>query len=73
DPDFHRRDMWGAIESGDYPEWELGLQIFDEKFAEKFDFDVLDPTKIIPEEEVPVTPVGRLVLNRNVDNFFAET
>ncbi|HBP67755.1 MAG TPA: catalase HPII, partial [Alcanivorax sp.] len=66
DPDFHRRDMWGAIESGDYPEWELGLQIFDEKFAEKFDFDVLDPTKIIPEEEVPVTPVGRLVLNRNV-------
>lgn len=73
DPDFHRRDMWAAIESGDYPEWELGLQIFDENFAEKFDFDVLDPTKIIPEEEVPVTPVGRLVLNRNVDNFFAET
>ncbi len=73
DPDFHRRDLWGAIESGDYPEWELGLQIFDEKFAEKFDFDVLDPTKIIPEEDVPVTPVGRLVLDRNVDNFFAET
>ncbi|ASK34338.1 catalase HPII [Alcanivorax sp. N3-2A] len=73
DPDFHRRDMWGAIEAGDYPEWELGLQIFDEAFAEQFEFDILDPTKIIPEEQVPVTPVGRLVLDRNVDNFFAET
>jgi catalase len=73
DPDFHRRDMWGAIEAGDYPEWELGLQIFDDDFAEKFEFDVLDPTKIIPEEQVPVTPVGRLVLDRNVENFFAET
>lgn len=73
DPDFHRRDMWGSIEAGDYPEWELGLQIFDQEFAERFDFDVLDPTKIIPEEEVPVKPVGRLVLDRNVDNFFAET
>ena len=73
DPDFHRRDMWDAIESGDYPEWELGLQLFDDKFAEKFDFDVLDPTKVIPEEDVPVRIVGRMVLNRNVDNFFAET
>ncbi|MES2504020.1 MAG: catalase [Myxococcota bacterium] len=73
DPDFHRRDLWNAIQNGDFPEWELGLQLFDEKFAEKFDFDVLDPTKLIPEEEVPVRRVGRLVLNRMVDNFFAET
>jgi catalase len=73
DPDFHRRDLWNAIQSGDYPEWELGLQLFDENFADKFDFDVLDATKIIPEEEVPVKRVGRLVLDRCVDNFFAET
>ncbi|UWN48143.1 Catalase C [Alcanivorax sp. ALC70] len=73
DPDFHRRDLWGAIEAGDYPEWELGMQIFDEDFADRFEFDVLDPTKIIPEEQVPVTPVGRLVLDRNVDNVFQET
>jgi catalase len=73
DPDFHRRDLWNAIQMGDYPEWELGLQLFDEDFAEKFDFDVLDATKIIPEEEVPVRRVGRLVLDRCVDNFFAET
>jgi len=73
DPDFHRRDLWNAIQMGDYPEWELGLQLFDEKFAEKFDFDVLDATKIIPEEDVPVRRVGRLVLDRCVDNFFAET
>ena len=58
---------------GDFPEWELGLQLFDEEFAENFDFDVLDATKIIPEEQVPVRPVGRLVLDRVVDNFFAET
>ncbi|MFW6093248.1 MAG: catalase [Pseudomonadota bacterium] len=73
DPDFHRRDLWDAIQSGQFPEWELGLQIFDEAFAERFAFDVLDATKIIPEEEVPVQPVGRLVLDRCVDNFFAET
>ncbi len=73
DPDFHRRDMWNAIQMGDYPEWELGLQLFDEKFAESFEFDVLDPTKIIPEEQVPVRIVGRMVLDRCVDNFFAET
>jgi catalase len=73
DPDFHRRDLWNSIKSGNYPEWELGMQLFDEDFAKKFDFDVLDPTKIIPEELVPVRPVGRLVLNRMVDNFFAET
>jgi catalase len=73
DPDFHRRDLWEAIEAGEFPEWELGLQIFSEKQAEGFSFDVLDPTKIVPEELVPVTPVGRMVLNRNPDNFFAET
>ncbi|SLN65735.1 Catalase C [Roseivivax jejudonensis] len=73
DPDYHRRDLWDAIQSGDYPEWELGLQVFDEDFAERFDFDVLDATKIIPEKEVPVRRVGRLVLDRMVNNFFAET
>ena len=73
DPDFHRRDLWEAIEAGEYPEWELGLQIFSEQQAEQFSFDVLDATKIIPEELVPLTPVGRLVLDRNPDNFFAET
>ncbi len=73
DPDYHRRDLWDAIESGEYPEWELGLQIFTEAQAEGFDFDVLDATKLVPEELVPVRPVGRLVLNRNPDNFFAET
>ena len=73
DPDFHRRDLWEAIESGHYPEWELGLQTFTEVQAEKFSFDVLDSTKLIPEEMIPLLPVGRLVLNRNPDNFFAET
>jgi catalase len=73
DPDFHRRDLWEAIENGAFPEWELGLQIFTEEQAEKFSFDVLDATKIIPEELIPVRPVGRMVLNRNPDNFFAET
>ncbi|MGE4304031.1 MAG: catalase [Novosphingobium sp.] len=73
DPDFHRRDLWAAIEAGDFPEWELGVQLFDQEFADKFDFDVLDATKIIPEELVPVRIVGRLVLDRLVDNFFAET
>jgi catalase len=73
DPDFHRRDLWEAIESGEFPEWELGLQIFSEEQAEGFSFDVLDSTKIVPEELVPLLPVGRLVLNRNPDNFFAET
>jgi catalase len=73
DPDFHRRDLWEAIQQGSFPEWELGLQLFDEEFADRFEFDVLDPTKIIPEEQVPLRPVGRLVLDRVVDNFFAET
>ena len=73
DPDFHRRDLWDAITQGAFPEWELGLQVFDDEFADRFAFDVLDPTKIIPEEDVPVRRVGRLVLDRVVDNFFAET
>ena len=74
DPDFHRRDLWEAIEAGHFPEWELGLQVFTEQQAAAFKvFDVLDATKIVPEELVPVRPVGRMVLNRNPDNFFAET
>jgi catalase len=73
DPDFHRRDLWEAIESGAFPEWELSFQMFSEKQAESFSFDVLDATKLVPEELVPLTPVGKMVLNRNPDNFFAET
>ncbi|MEO8457169.1 MAG: catalase [Chloroflexota bacterium] len=73
DPDFHRRDLWEAIEGGDFPEYELGLQIVEEKDEFAFGFDLLDPTKIIPEELVPVQRVGKLTLNRNPDNFFAET
>jgi catalase len=73
DPDFHRRDLWNAIQSGEFPEWELGLQLFDDTFADNFAFDILDATKLIPEEDVPVRKVGRLVLDRCVDNFFAET
>jgi catalase len=73
DPDYHRRDLWDAINAGAFPEWELGIQTFDDAFADEFDFDVLDATKLVPEELVPVRPVGRLVLDRVVDNFFAET
>ena len=73
DTDFHRRDLWESIETGDYPEWEFGVQIVAEEDEHKFDFDLLDPTKIIPEELVPVTPLGKMVLNRNPDNYFAET
>jgi catalase len=73
DPDFHRRDLWEAIENGDFPEWEFGVQIVEEKDEHKFAFDLLDPTKIIPEEIVPVRRIGKLTLNRNPDNFFAET
>jgi catalase len=73
DSDFHRRDLWDAIEAGEFPEYELGMQIFTEEQANSFTFDVLDPTKIVPEELVPVTPVGKMVLNRNPENFFAET
>jgi catalase len=73
DPDFHRRDLWDAIDMGTPPEWDLGVQLFDEEFAERFEFDILDPTKIIPEEQVPVRIVGSFVLDGLVDNFFAET
>lgn len=73
DADFHRRDLWEAIEAGHYPEWELGMQIVPEKDEHKFEFDLLDPTKLIPEEMVPVTIVGKMTLNRNPENFFAET
>jgi catalase len=73
DPDFHRRDLWEAIESGAFPEWELSFQMFSERQAESFSFDPLDATKLVPEELVPLTPVGRMVLDRNPDNFFAET
>ncbi len=73
DPDFHRRDLWEAIEMGHFPEWELGVQIVSEEDEHSYDFDLLDPTKIIPEELVPVQRIGKLVLNRNPDNFFAET
>jgi catalase len=73
DPDFHRRDLVDAIEAGAFPEWELGIQVVDEKDEHKFPFDLLDPTKLIPEELVPVQRIGKMVLNRNPDNFFAET
>lgn len=73
DNDYHRRDLWESIESGNFPEWELGMQLFDQKLADSLPYDVLDATKLIPEEVVPVTLVGRMVLNRNPDNFFAET
>lgn len=73
DADFHRRDLWDAIEAGHYPEWELGFQIVPEEDEHKFDFDLLDPTKLIPEEMVPVQRIGKMTLNRNPDNFFAET
>jgi catalase len=73
DADFHRRDLWEAIDSGNFPAWELGLQVFTETEAASFPFDILDPTKLVPEEMVPVRIVGKLILNRNPDNFFAET
>ena len=73
DSDFHRRDLWEAIESGNFPEWNFGVQIVEEKDEFKFDFDLLDPTKLIPEEIVPVQIIGKMTLNRNPDNFFAET
>ena len=73
DPDFHRRDLWEAIESGNFPEWELGFQIIPEEDEHKYPFDLLDPTKLIPEEIVPVIRVGKMTLNRNPSNFFAET
>jgi catalase len=72
DADFHRGDLYESIENGDYPEWELGVQIINEEDEFKFDFDVLDPTKIWPEEDIPVKIVGKMTLNRNVENVFAE-
>jgi len=72
-PDFHREDLWEAIDCGNFPEWEMGVQIIPEADEFKYDFDILDPTKIVPEELVPVTVIGKMVLNRNPDNFFAET
>lgn len=71
--DFHRQDLWDAIASGNGPEWELGVQIVDEADAQKFGFDLLDPTKIIPEELVPVTLLGKMQLDTNPTNYFAET
>ena len=73
DPDYHRRDLWNSIQAGAFPEWELGVQVFDDAFADEFPFDVLDATKLIPEEIVPIRKIGRLVVDRVVDNFFAET
>jgi catalase len=72
-PDFHRRDLFEAIAAGDFPEWDSGVQLFDEQQAASFDFDVLDATKLVPEELVPLKIVGRMVVDRNPDNFFAET
>ena len=72
DADFHRRDLFEAITAGDFPQWELGVQVFDDAFADEFDFDVLDATKLIPEELIPVRTVGTMTLNRLVDNVFAE-
>ncbi len=73
DPDYHRRDLWNSIDEGKFPEWELGVQLFDEEFATNFDFDVLDATKLIPEEILPLRIIGKMVLDQNVDNYFAET
>ena len=73
DPDYHRRDLFEAIQAGDFPEWTLSVQAFDQATADSLDFDILDATKIIPEEIIPLTPIGRMVLNRNPTNFFAET
>ena len=73
DSDFHRRDLWEAIENGQFPQWDLGVQLIAEEDEMKFSFDILDPTKIIPEELVPIKIIGTMTLNRNPENFFAET
>ncbi|WP_082453261.1 catalase [Sphingomonas sp. Leaf208] len=73
DPDFHRRDLWDSIDQGNFPEWDMGVQLFDDEFADNFEFDVLDATKVIPEEQIPVRIIGSFKLDRLVDNFFAET
>lgn len=71
--DSHREDLWNAISAGNFPEWEVGVQIMDEEDVTRFGFDLLDPTKFVPVEYVPITPIGKFVLNRNVRNYFAET
>ena len=73
DPDYTRRDLWESIDKGDFPEWTFNIQAFDQKTADRLDFDILDSTKIIPEEIIPLMPIGRMVLNQNPVNFFAET
>ena len=73
DNDYHRRDLFEAIDTGAFPEWELAIQVFDQAFADAQPYDVLDATKLIPEEDVPLRMIGHMVLDRNVDNFFAET
>ena len=73
DPDYHRRDLYEAIDQGDFPEWELGVQLFSQEEADALPFDILDATKLIPEEDHPIRVIGRMTLNRNPDNFFAET
>ncbi|UKB81489.1 catalase [Chryseobacterium sp. MEBOG07] len=73
DPDFHKRDLWEAIENGNFPEWDFGVQIIPEEDENDFDFDLLDPTKLVPEELVPVEIIGTMTLNKNPENFFAET
>lgn len=73
DPDFHRRDLWNSIDEGKPAEWDLAVQLFDDVFADSFEFDILDATKLIPEEVVPLRVIGRMVLDTNVDNYFAET
>jgi catalase len=73
DPDFNRRDLWESIEAGDFPEFELGIQVIEEDEVDRFDVDILDATKLIPEELVPVRRIGKMTLDRNPTNFFAET
>ena len=73
DPDYHRRDLYEAIDQGDFPEWEFGVQLFTQEQADALPFDILDATKLVPEEDHPIRVIGRMVLDRNPDNFFAET
>lgn len=73
DPDYHRRDLYEAIDQGDFPEWEFGVQLFTQDQADALPFDILDATKLVPEEDYPIRVIGRMVLDRNPDNFFAET
>jgi catalase len=73
DPDFHRKDLWEAIENGAFPKWKFGIQVLDESREDEFDFDILDATKVWPEELVPVRYIGELELNRNPDEYFTQT